>query len=71
MILNAVWLLVTQVGWIWVSVGRLTGEPASQLVGIAAAVLSAAVLIMWAAGRLRFNGHTRTESDVKREPARA
>lgn len=55
----------------WISVGRLTDEPASQLVGIAAAVLSAAVLIMWAVGRLRLNGHTRTESDVNREPARA
>lgn len=37
----------------WISVGRLTDAPASQFVGITAAVLAVLVLIIWALGRAR------------------
>jgi len=53
----------------WISVGRLTDEPASQLVGIAAAILSAGVLIIWAAGRARLNRSAREDRGVERRPA--
>jgi len=53
----------------WISVGRLTDEPASQLVGSAAAVLSAAVLIIWAVGRARFNRSAREDHRMERRPA--
>ena len=53
----------------WISVGRLTDEPASQLVGIAAAVLSAAVLVIWAVGRVRLSRSPRDQRSVEREPA--
>ncbi|MDN5700552.1 MAG: tryptophan-rich sensory protein [Kocuria sp.] len=54
---------------VWISVGRLTDEPASQLVGIAAAVLSAAVLVIWAVGRARLSRSPRDQRSVEREPA--
>lgn len=53
----------------WISVGRLTDEPASQLVGVAAAVLSAAVLIIWAVGRARVDRSVRADHRVARRPA--
>lgn len=52
----------------WISVGRLTDEPASQLVGIAAAVLAVVVLIIWAVGRVRLNRSAHRTPRLEREP---
>lgn len=52
----------------WISVGRLTDEPASQPVGIAAAVLAAAVLIIWAVGRVRSSRAARGDRSAQRQP---
>ena len=53
----------------WISVARLTDEPASQLVGIAAGILSAIVLIIWALGRGRLYRSARQGRSLDREPA--
>lgn len=57
-VLNARPAVALAMGWGlgWISVGRLTGQPPSALVGVAAAVAAAVVLIVTALSRLRTGG---------------
>lgn len=66
-VLGARLAVALAMGWglCWIAVGRLTGEPPSALVGIAAALAAAVVLIVTALSRLR--GHREPVG----EPARA